>query len=177
MPTGIYDHLTGSEVSISQDHTYIHQGKAYELSYYTASLAAAATEYLSFTTPQLLGGKVIHFRPTSLSSYANAASITITEGAVMTGGTAATPRNCDRMKPDASLVTVATAATLSTAGIAIIYNDSVGSGGARNRSGGAGGGAENERILKPETTYSIAFKNIGASTATVIYYDIFWYEE
>ena len=89
----------------------------------------------------------------------------MTEGAVMSGGTAAKPRNLNRMAAAASLVVATTAATLTTAG-ATIFKDAVGSGGASNRSGGGAASGE-ERVLKPDTVYSITFTNTGATTATI----------
>jgi hypothetical protein len=95
----------------------------------------------------------------------------------MTSGTAATPQNLNRLKPNKSQIVAYTGATLSTAGNGgVIYQDAVGSGGASNRSGGDAASGE-ERILKPDTVYDIAFANVGAVTATVGYYTLFWYEE
>jgi hypothetical protein len=162
--------------TIGSDHAYIHLGKAYVVCGTTASIAAAGVEHISFKTPPSTG-KAIHFRPTTFSSTANSLSVTITEGAVMTSGTKATPQNLNRFYSNTSTVTVNTGATLTTAGIGgVIFLASVGSGGASNRSGGEGGAAE-ERLLKPDTTYSITFTNTGASTATVGTYTLFWYEE
>jgi hypothetical protein len=171
------DIFTGFDVTVGSDHAYIHQGKAYVLIGATGSIAAAGVEHVSFKTPALPGGKYIHWRPARLSSTANALAITVTEGAVMTSGTLAVPQNLYRIKKNASQVVAYTGATLTTAGNGgVIYQDAVGSGGASNRSGGDAASGE-ERVLKPDTTYSITFTNIGASTATVGYYTLFWYEE
>lgn len=178
MPSGILDQRTGMAVSISGDHHYIHNGIAFVLCGNTASIAASGVEHIYFKTPAASKG-VIHFRPSKIASTANSLSVTMIEDAVMTGGTAATPQCLNRLpgQKRSSSVTVTTAATLTTAGTGgTIYLDAVGSGGASNRAGGDGAAAE-ERILKPDTVYQITFTNIGSSTATVGYYQLFWYEE
>jgi len=173
----IRDFWTGFLTTINSDHSYIHEKKAYVLIGVTGSIAAAGVEHISFKTPAMPAGKIIHFRPAKLSSTANALAISMTQSAVMTGGTAATPQNLNRNAPNKSEVKVFTGATLSTAGNeGTIYQDAVGSGGESNRVGGDSAGGE-ERVLKPDTMYSITFTNIGAVTATAGYYTLFWYEE
>lgn len=177
MPSGLIDQFTGMNAGISGDHHYIHLGKGYIVNGNTASLAAAGVEHISLTTPPANSGKVIHLRPTRISSRANSMSVSIVEGAVMTGGTVAVPQNLNRRKPNVSGVKVYTGATLTTAGNGgTIYLSEVGTGGASDRGGGADGSNE-ERVLKPDTTYSITFTNTGAATATVGTFSIFWYEE
>lgn len=177
MPSGKLDHFTGMQAVISSDHSYIHDGIGYVLCGDTGSIAAAGVEHISFTTPGPNIGKVIHLRPAKFSSSANSASITITEGASMSAGTLAVPQNCNRNKDNKSQCKIYTGATLGTAGLGgTIYKENVGTGGVPNRSGGTGGSDE-ERVLKPGTTYSITFTNTGSSTATVCSYMLFWYEE
>lgn len=175
MPSGIIDSFTGMNSTISGDHHYIHLGKGYALLGTTASIAAAGVEHISFKTP-VSSDAIIHFRPARFSSRANSLSITMTEGAVMTSGTLAVPRNKNRIAGDNSKVLAYTGATLTTAGTKTIYWDEVGTGGASNR-GGGNGSADEEIVLKPDTTYSITFTNTGSSTATVGTYAFFWYEE
>ena len=178
MPTGRIDHLTGMSASIGSDHVYIHEGLGYVLCGSTASIAAAGVEHISFKTPPITAGKVIHFRPAHIASSANIMSITMTESAVMTGGTKATPQNLNRTVPNTSKVEAYTGATLTTAGTdGIIYIDSVGSGGGSLSRSGGGLSSEEERVLKPDTMYSITFTNTGAATATTGTYTLFWYEE
>jgi len=171
------DSLTEFDVTLGSDRAYIHLGKVYVLAGTTVSIPSSGVEHSSFKTPALPRGKYIHMRPAKISSTANSLAITMTQGAVMTGGTVAVPQNLNRLKANKSEITVYTGATLSTAGTGgVVYQDAVGSGGASNRAGGEGAASE-ERILKPDTMYSITFTNIGAATATVGYYTLFWYEE
>ena len=178
MPSGVIDGKTGMSAFISSDHAYIHSGLAYIVCGTTGSIAAAGVEHISFKTPPIINGKAIHFRPTTFSSTANILSVTMVEGAVMTGGTKAVPQNLNRFVPNNSKVEVYTGATLTTAGNkGTIFLDSVGSGGGNNNRSGGSGGADEERLLKPDTMYSITFTNIGASDATVGRFTLFWYEE
>lgn len=177
MPSGILDRFTTFGVGITGDHHYIHEGKGYVVCGKTGSIAAGASESISLKTPPRLSGKMVHFRPTTYSSTANALAIEIIQNAVTTGGTKVTPRNMNGNRKSQSLVEVFTGATVSVQGNeGTIFIDSVGSGGTSNRGGGSGG-ADEERVLKPDTTYQITFTNIGSTTATVGYYTIFWYEE
>ena len=43
--------------------------------------------------------------------------------------------------------------------------------------GAGSAGADNEIVLKKNTTYTIALKNNGSVTATLAYSTLFWYEE
>jgi hypothetical protein len=175
MCNGIADPFTNAAVDITGDHHYTHLGKGYVLVGATASIAAAGVEHISFKTPTA-SRAIVHFRPAKFSSRANSMSLTLIEGAVMTGGTAAVPRNKNRMAPDASGVVAATGATLTTAGSKTIYWDEVGTGGVTNRAGGSGGSDE-ELVLKPDTVYCLTFTNTGATTASVATYTLAWYEE
>lgn len=177
MPSGIFDKDTGAEVAITTDHHYIHKGMGYSYNGKTASLAAAAVEVQSFKTPANKG-KTVHLRPTAFAAGTNLMSLEIVEGSACTGGTLAVPRNRNRKLRDASQVELRTAATQGTAGTASVYYAVAGTGGTPSSSGGgSGGGADNEIVLKPDTMYSILITVIGASTASIGYYSLFWYEE
>lgn len=153
------------------DNYYIHHGQMYTLPFYTASIAAGSAESISFTTP---AGSSIRFKPIKFSAVANIVQVAVTEGAVMSSGNAATPRNQNRLKDDASGVVIATAATLTTAGTALYYDGvGAGTGATENEESGM----SQELMLKPSTTYSITFSNVGATTATVVYYTLRWIEK
>jgi hypothetical protein len=51
-----------------------------------------------------------------------------------------------------------------------------GAGGQAGNSGG-GFGTVAERVLKPNTVYTVKISNIGTSTASTGYYELFFYEE
>ena len=73
-------------------------------------------------------------------------------------------------------------AVASDVNVNIVYPEkildqfSAGSAGTSSKSGG-GGGADLEIILKPSTEYVIYIENTGASTATTVTGELFWYEE
>ena len=168
------DKFTGFPVFVTSDHAYIHQGIGYELSGTTGSIAAAGTYIVSLTTAV---DTYVHLRPTGLSSTANTLQMRIAEESVASGGSVGTPRNKNRNSKRTSGVTVGLGVTLTTEGTILEYAQ-VGSGtSAGNASGGSGDGSANEWVLKPGKTYSLRFENVGAVTATVGYYNMFWYEE
>lgn len=172
------DHLTGFDTQITGDHRYIHEERAFGIINNTGAVAAGASYSFAFKTPAASTGKYVHLRPASIFATENATSILITEGAVVTGGTALTPYNFNRLSTRASAVTVTKGVTISTPGTQVIYADYTGtSGGPNVRSGGGSGGSEHERVLKADTVYTITFTVIGASTASTAYLDLFWYEE
>ncbi len=170
------DKFTGFLAQVTSDHSYIHDGIGYALSGASASISAAGTWVLSITTPAS-NDAYVHFRPTGISSSANTLQMRIAEGSTVTGGSAATPQNRNRNSKRKPLVTVATGVTLSAEGTILDYTQ-VGSGASASSSrGGGGNGSDEEWVLKPSTVYSFRFENIGATTATVAYYSLFWYEE
>lgn len=173
MPSGIIDFFTGMFVVITGDHHYTHLGKGYAISGDSASIAAGAAWRLSLKTPT---DKYIHFRPSRFSSTANSLSLEMYEGSTVSSGTKLVPRNRNRFKKDNSKVEVYSGVTLGVEGTPLLYKESVGSGGASNRNGGAGG-ADDEIVLNKDTVYDFVFTNTGSSTATVATYQLAWYEE
>ncbi len=175
-PIDQIDRFTGFPVVVQSDHSYIHNGIGFNLSGTTGSLAAASTWSISFTTPG--NSKYIHLRPTGLSSTANTLQCRIAESSIMSSGSVATPINRNRNSKNVSLVTIATGATLTSEGSNILQYAQVGAGtNAGNATGGGADGSSEEWVLKPNTTYSIRFENVGSVTATVGYFNLFWYEE
>jgi len=170
------DALTSTLRTITMDHAYIHEGKAFRTNWKTASLAAGATETTVITTGPTT--KYVHLRPAVFASTANLAEVTITEGATVTGGTALTVVNQNRNSALTTTAIVKQGVTISVAGTLEVGKYSIGSGGIPSapKSGGSVG-ADNEIVLKPSTAYTIEIKNVGSTTATVVYANLFWYEE
>jgi hypothetical protein len=138
-------------------------------------LAAGATYSAAFTTPA--NGIFVHLRPTGLSSTANSLQLRIAENSIVTGGTALVPRNRNRNSKNISHVSVVGGVTIATEGTILQYAQVGGGTNASNASGGGNDGSAEEWVLKPGTTYTFRFENIGASTATIGYWNMFWYEE
>lgn len=170
------DKFTGFQTSMGADHRYIHEGIAFSLVGDTGAISAAGTYALTFITPPAAEGLYIHLRPAQFATTANTTTFTISEGATNSGTTAASSFNRNRNSSNVSKLTTYKATTVS--GGTAIYQDMSGGGSSpTTRAGGAGSGSELEIILKPATTYSLVFANVGASTATTAYYTIYWYEE
>lgn len=174
------ERLTGSRPTITTDHEYIHDGKAFRFEGKTASINAGARAYIAFKTPSVADGRYVHFRPESWFSTANAIEITVWEGENIVDGAAYTPINQNRNKrlTNVSKMTCRTAPTIapSIRRVGGPYPGGVG-GNAQNRAGGALSGQDAEIVYLPDTWYVIQFENIGTITATVVYYNLYWYEE
>lgn len=175
VPIDQIDRFTGFPVGIISDHSYIHDGIGFQLAGSTGSIASAGTYVISLTTPT--NGKFIHFRPSAISSTANLLQMRLAEKSVVSGGSAGIPMNKNRNSKKSSTMTVGLGVTLSSEGAIMEYTQAGSGTNAGNASGGGSSGAEHEWVLKPGTTYSLRFENIGSTTATIGYYNLFWYEE
>lgn len=167
------DRLTLAPLSISTDHNYIHKGKAFTLSGKSGSIASGSQFVIKLETP---ADKYVHLRPTSWASTANLGELRIAQGSTTSGGSAGTPHNRNHNSTRTASVVVTTGATMTVEGTVKNYS-SAGTGGTATRDGGSGPGENNEIVLDQSTVYTFTFANVGATTATIFYYDIFWYEE
>lgn len=168
------DRFTGYQVNLSSDHAYIHQGIGFALSNESTSVAAGATYAIALQVPL---ETFVHLRPTSWSSTANLGEMKFFEGSTFTGGSALTPVNHNRNSKNTSKVTCTTGVSATNTSSILLLNETVGTGGAPSASSGGGGGQNDEWVLKPGKTYVFQFENIGSTTATVFYFNFFWYEE
>lgn len=169
------DKFTNFLTWITSDHRYIHEGKGFSLIDDTGSIAAAGAYSFAFTTPDKTVAYV-HLRPAKYLASANITTFTIAEGSTVTGGSAVTPINLNRNSKKTSKMTWLKGVTVSAAGTTI-FRDTTGLAGGPSSSTGGGDKTSEERVLKPNTTYSVTFANIGSVTASTSYFDIFWYEE
>lgn len=167
------DRLTNATLSMSTDHNYIHRWKAFTLSGKSGSVAAGASTTISFRTPAT---KYAHWRPAVWSSTANLGELRIAQGSTFSGGSAATAYNRNHNATTTSGVVIKTGVTLTVEGT-VKYYGTVGTGGTPTTRSGGGGGENHELVLKPDTEYTLTFSNIGSATATVFYWQLFWYEE
>jgi len=171
------DTLTGFLTSITGDHRYIHEGRAFTYLGNTGSLVAGSGTYsISILTPVDTSGVRIHFRPVKISATANTTLMTIAEGSVVTGGSAVIPFNRNRNIPKLSKAVVTSGVTVSTAGETRAQIVVGGGSNPSNNAGGQDGGNE-ELVLKPGTVYSVKIDNIGSTTASTGDFELFWYEE
>lgn len=173
------DKLAGFISVSDNDHKYIHKGQAFIVAGNTGSLSSGSTYYTILTTPPASAEIFVHLRPTQLASTANILLMQVYEGpTVSNAGTGASPVNLNRNRQGIIIpkATVSVGSTISADGT-LIQQWAVGAGGSGSGNSGGSAGAGVERVLRPETTYAFKFTNIGSTTATTGYYELFWYSE
>jgi hypothetical protein len=168
------DRFTGYQINVSSDHTYIHQGIGFNISGESPSVAAGSTYAVALDIPD---GMFVHLRPTAWSTTTNLGELKIFEGSTFTSGSALTPLNRNRNSKNTCKCTVTGGVTATNTNAIMLQNETAGTGGNPSSSSGGGGGQNDEWVLNPNRTYVFQFENIGSTTATVFYYNFFWYEE
>jgi len=161
------------------DHKYVHCGMGFVNGGNTGSLSAGATYYASFVTPPASSGVYVHLRPSQLASTANILLMQVHEGSTVGSlGTANASINCNRNRQASNVPKsiVYLGSGTVTDGV-LIQQFAVGSGGSGSGNSGGAVGAVQERVLKPSTIYTFKFTNVGSSTATTGYFEMFFYEE
>lgn len=173
------DDLAGYIAVSDNDHKLIHEGRAFSVKGNTGSLTAGSgVYYVTFKTAPAAAKRFIHLRPTALYSTANVMLMELHEGsAVTTLGTQVTPLNMNRNLQATHLAQtlVYVGSSTVTDGTQIVQSVAGAGGGANNSGGGSGTIAE--RVLLPGTTYTLKISNIGSSTASTGYFELYFYEE
>lgn len=157
---------------ISSDHAYVHKGLAFTGIINTGSISAAYD--ICFTTPSVASGLFLHWRPIGITSSANYVDIQFTEGETYTGGTAVTPINRNRHSSTTTTMQAFVKNATCTPSGTLISSSGIGSDGSRQARSGGGSGADQELLLKANTTYAITLTPAGATTCIL---ELFWYEE
>lgn len=170
------DSFTDFITWISSDHRYIHEGKGFSYVGNSGSLAAGAKYALYIKTPIASAGAYLHIRPAKFSPTANTMTITIAEASTVTGGTVVSPINRNRNSSKLSKAIITAGVTVSVVGT-VLEQDAGGGGSNPSNNTGGDGGANQEIVLKPDTGYSVEIVNVGATTASTAYFELFWYEE
>ena len=161
---------------IGSDHAYIHDGIAFTVLGITGSIAAGATTKFRFTTPTVASGKYIHWRPAHIDGISTGVTYELYESPTASAGSTATPINRNRLSSNTSAMQLFNSgATVSGGTLIQIIGGGTGSTGVTNA--GGTGGAQNELVLAQNTEYAIVLTNRSGSTATLIVYEFFWYEE
>jgi len=166
--------LTKYVGTISSDHAYIHQGKG-KISIVEAGSISASYK-IGFKTPKVASGKYVHWRPVGLFSDADTVKYRLYEDNAYTGGTANDIETLNRNLNGVTLsqmqdVKKGVTATLTGELIQLIRAGSTGNPSARS---GGGAGADEERLLLPDTDYVVEILPGGATNVDV---ELFWYEE
>ena len=165
------ERFTGYVGSISSDHAYVHKGYAFTAIVNTGSISAAYD--IAFKTP-LVANAYVHWRPIGISSSANYVSFNLYEGDAFTSGSTVTPINRNRNSSATSdMQTFVKGATVSPSGT-IIQAGGIGTSGTPTARSGGGSAADQELVLKPNTSYVLTLVPAGATTCIL---ELFWYEE
>lgn len=169
----ILEALTRAVRTITNDHAYIHAGKAFKV-LLPLTLTTGTTNKTTILTPAT---GYIHFRPSKISTSGDKVSVNIYEASSgNTGGTTKTPINANRNRTNSATAIVKDGVTVSTNGTLI---DSFFVGGGTGV-GGTGSGSSvdeiDELVLKQSTLYTIETIN-GSSATNTILLSLKWYEE
>lgn len=158
MGTGV-----GISKSIDWPHEKIHEGKHYTFTY-SKALSAGSVLSVAITTPTSDVG-IYHFVAAVESNLAG--TWYFTEGASISGGSALTAYNNNRISSNTSGSTIKGSPTVTTYGTVYLETHSVGSNTTPHT---LGGNAEvrNEYILASSTTYMLYFQANATSTYAAI---------
>ena len=168
----IQEGLTKYAGVISSDHAYVHKGLALTAVVSAGSISSAYN--ISFKTPATWAGKYIHWRPSGIQTSANYCGVIMTEGESFTGGTAVVPINRNRNSSITTKMQSFAKGTTCTPAGTVVSQFGIGTAGVPSTTAGGGTGADQELLLKPDTTYNIALSPAGATIVTL---ELFWYEE
>lgn len=159
-----------AQVGIDFPHHQIHEGNHFFASDYV-DLNTAGTLILAISTASGTGTDV-HFR--SDITAAAATTMTLYEGATVSGGTTITAINNNRGSSNTSELTIVKDPTITVSGT-VISNNKVGStsGNPHNLYGGHAD-RDSELILKDNTTYLYYITSNADSNA--VDYSLSWYE-
>lgn len=160
------DTTTGGVETITTEHHEVHEGGAYVIAH-SGTKNSSEEINIVFTTPALATAG-IHL--TVAASGSGVSTLAIREGAVSSGGSAATARNRNRNSANTSTLTSpVTDATVSSSGTVLF---SLGIGAGQKESGEHRG---DEFLLKASTKYALQLTSGAASNALRLVAN--WYEE
>jgi hypothetical protein len=164
--------MTGFMGVIDSDHAYIHKGLAFTLVVDLGSISTATK--IGFITPTVASGKYIHWRPVGIQTSANYVKYKLYEGDAFTEGVAATPINRNRTSSNTTKIQASkTGVTVTPAGT-VLQIGGVGISGNPSSRAGGGAAADQELLLKQNTSYVLELDPAGATVVTL---ELFWYEE
>jgi hypothetical protein len=170
------DDYTDFHTTIDGDHRYVHEGKKFSV-FVEEDLVKSAKHYLSLHTPVVVSGKMIHWRPSIISSTASVVIVRIYEDAIITNGQVLTPNNMNRSSSLQSSCTLKNGVTVDITGATKIGMYYVGSGGSpQSVSGGYDAGSSEEFVLSADTEYAIEIE-VSSVADTKVIVELRWYEE
>ena len=167
---GWTESLTKYIGQIDSDHAYIHEGLAFT---YITSQTISEAYRVSFTTPSVASDKIIHWRPTGITSSANYVQVTLYENTVYASGADVVPFNRNRNSAKTTELQALALGTTRSGGD-IIQVKGVGTSGNPQARSGGGTFASEELMLKPNTNYTLELVPAGVTSVVL---ELFWYEE
>lgn len=161
--------ISGALITITVEHSKIHQGEGWEVSVETGNISSGASYYVLFKTS---AGYRPHLRSYEITATDSPITIRLFEGSTVSAdGTAVTARNRNRNQSDNNGVSVFYQPTVTAEGTRL-ETDYIASGG--NKIGGNAGSFYEEWILKPSTNYLIKITN-GSNNTVEAFFNAFWY--
>lgn len=161
--------ISNAIITITLEHSKIHQGEGWEVSIETGSIASGASYYVLFKTSE---GYRPHLRSYEVTATDSPTTIRLFEGATVSAdGTAASARNRNRNESDVNGVSVFVQPTVTDEGTRL-ETDFIPTAG--NKAGGNAGSFYEEFVLRPSTNYLIKITN-GSNNTVNAFFNAFWY--
>lgn len=162
--------LLGKHIDNIEDN-YIFEGRMFSAYMISSAIAAAGTYDIGILT----GNSVMSYIPVSVTTSSDSVTISVQEGATVTGGTSVIPTNRNRNSLNTSKITMVTSPTVSNVGT-LVASSFIGgvAGNPQTRQGGTSSGG-NKMVLKPNTQYLLRFTN-GSTVANTLHVKMEWIE-
>lgn len=161
--------VSNAIITISLEHSKIHQGEGWEVSIETGDILPGANYYVLFKTSE---GYRPHLRSYEVTATDSPVVIRLFENAeVSTNGSAVSSKNRNRNESDVNGVSVFSQPAVTNEGTRL-ETDFITSGG--NKIGGNAGSFYEEWIMKPSTNYLIKITNNSNNTIKA-FINAFWY--
>lgn len=153
------------------EDNYVFEGRMFSAYVVSGAIASLGTYDLGILT----GSSTAIYIPAAVTTSSDSVTISVQEGAVVTGGTPVTVTNRNRQSTISSKVTLVAAPTVSNAGTLVASSFISGvAGNPWSRQGGTASGG-NKMVLKPNTQYLLRFTN-GSTAANTIRVKMGWIE-
>ena len=162
------DPISNIPVVMDYGQHQVHEGESHSWEYYSA---APATRNFAFVVPAYADVRGCPHLLIQMQSYGGAGMLSVYEGATYTGGTPVTDIfNRNRNSATVPAITIIDGVT-SADGVKLPYTAIAGAAGKT----ADGVRANDEVILKNNTTYVIRYEEITATTRLIIHFE--WYED
>ena len=153
------------------EDNYVFEGRMFSAYVVSGAIASLGTYDIGILT----GNSTAIYIPAAVTTSADSVTISVQEGAAVTGGTPVVTTNRNRQSTISSKVTLVAAPTVSNAGT-LVSSSFIGgvAGNPQSRQGGTESSG-NKMVLKPNTQYLLRFTN-GSTAANTIRVKMEWIE-